>query len=178
MARRVKDKSAAARFARLQRNPNQDPNIHRFTVNFAGQLNAAVAATTASNTMADVKTASDFVSVSGLYRTYRIVGMEYQFFDLQPGTAVPAVIGTLHCGGTLPSVGVSLVQDCLDATNVVPYRQHKLHWIATQPFEKLFFDTTSGNDFGGLVFYSVGGAAVTGKWRYLAKAIVEFKDRL
>jgi len=178
MARRMKDKSNAARFHRLQRNPSQDFKVHRTTITVTGQLNSAAAATNASVTMPDVKAAVDYVAFTGLYRTYRIVGMEFQIFDLQPGTPVASVVGTIHSGGSLPALGVGLVQDCLDSTNIVPYRQHHFYWIASQPFEKLFFDTSVANDFGGLVFHSAGGTAVTAKWRYMVRAIVEFRDRL
>ncbi len=185
MARRVKDKSPRARFHRLVRNPSQDPKVHRTVITVTGSLNATTAANATSRTIADVRSANDYTTFAGLYKTYRVVGMEFQFFDLQPGTPCYAVIGTNHTGGTLPSVTAGFVQDCPDATNVVPYRSHYLHWIANTPFEKLFFDNTQAtnvNDFGG--FFVVtdalpsGSSTVLSKWRYLVRAVVEFKDRV
>jgi len=180
MARRVKDKSDKARFQRLIRNPNMDPNIHRATITVSGSYNSTVAATTASFTMADVRGATDFSSFAALYKTHRVVGFEVQFFDLQPGAPVPAIIGTIHTGNSIPAISASLVQDLPNSTNIVPYKQHYLYWIGKTAYERLFWDVSAGssNDFGGLLFYSVGGSAVTNKWRFLVRAVVEFKDRI
>ncbi len=180
MARRVKDKSDRARFARYWRNPNLDSTIHRVPITLTGTFNSTVAPSTGSFSLADVRSASDYTAFAALYKTHRIIGLEIEFVDMQPGSPVGAVIGTMHTGGQLPTLSASVVQDTLNSTTVIPYRSHYLHWIANSPFEKLFFDVGVGSldDFGAFVLYSAGGTAVSNKWRYLARAVVEFKDRL
>jgi len=181
MARRVKDKSNRARFQRLVRNPSMDPKIHRATITVSGSFNAAAGGTGATVTMADIRGATDYTNFSALYKTHRVVGLEVELFDLQPGSPIAAMCGTMHTGGSVGSATLALVQDLPDSANIIPYRSHYLHWIANTPAEKLFYDsglTATLNDFGGLFFWSLGGSVVTTKWRYLVRAVVEFKDRV
>jgi hypothetical protein len=160
------------------RNPSRQEGVVRTTVVRSGSYNSAVAATGASSTYLDLVASSDFTSFASLYRTFRVVAMEIQFLDLQPTSPIAAVIGTGHVGGTLVTPSVAYVQDLPDAVNVKPYQQHVLHWRPRNPSERIFLDTTTGLDYGGFFLWSLGGTAVSNKWRYLVRYVVEFKDRI
>ncbi len=181
MARRAprrKDKSNGAYVARVLRNPSSQMNVSRTTIVGSGSYNSSVGSTGATLTYSYLTSLTDFASFATLFREYRVVGMEIQFLDIQPTTPIPALAGTLHSGGVLPSNALALVQDLPDSANIKPYQQHVYHWRPTNPAEKLFIDTSSTLDYGGFFFWSLGGSSVTSKWRYLIRFVVEFKDRV
>lgn len=165
---------------RALRNPGRVPNGVRTTVTLTGSLSSAVAAAGSTLTYADIQAASDFTAFSGLYRDYRVVGLEIEIFDALPTTSpvTPLMMGTHHTGGTLPTPSLSLVQDLPDSQNIPPFGRTWFYWRPTSPSEKLFLPTGGTADYGGLVTWCLGGAVNTGKWRYLARAVVEFKDRI
>ncbi len=181
MARRstkMKDKSNAAYVKRALRNPARESGVVRTTVSVSGSFNAVVASSGGTLKYSDLTGTTDFTNFAALYRTYRIVGIEFQIFDQNPTAVVSALAGTLHTGGVAPSATLVLVQDCPDSANIKPYGQHHYYWRPTNQAERLFMDTSSTSDYGGLYFWSLGGTAVTGKWRYLVRYVVEFKDRI
>ncbi len=163
---------------RAHSNRSVQTNIITATIVNSGSYNATVAASGATQTYVNLQASGDFVSFATLYREYRVTRIQVQFLDLQPGTPIPALIGMAHCGGTLAPNTVAYVQDLPNSQNVKPYQQHNLIWRPTNPAERLFVDTSSSADYGGFYFQSLGGAAVTAKWRYLIRFTVEFKDRL
>ncbi len=175
---RTKDKSNAAYVHRAMRNPARESGVVRTTISLSGSFNALVAATGANLTYSDLTATTDFTSFASLYRDFRVIGMEFQLFDQIPASVVPALAGTLHTGGVAPASTVGIVQDTPDAQNIKPYGQHYYYWRPTNQAEKLFIDTSTTSNFGGLYFWSTGGTAVTGKWRYMVRFVVEFKDRL
>ncbi len=177
-ANRKKDKTNAGYVARALRNPSLQPGVVRSTIVGSGSYNASVSSTGATLTFSYLTSLTDFTSFAALYRDFRVVGIEVQFMDLQPGTPVPALAGTLHSGGVLPTNALALVQDLPDSANIRPYQQHKFYWRPTNMAEKLFIDTSSTIDYGGFFFWSLGGTAVSTKWRYLVRFVVEFKDRV
>ncbi len=181
MARRAprrKDKSNGAYVARAMRNPSMQSNVVRTTIVGSGNFNSAVGSTGATLTYSYLTGLTDFISFASLFREFRVVGIEIQFLDLQPSSPIPALAGTLHSGGVLPTNGLSLVQDLPDSVNIRPYQQHSFHWRPTNIAERLYLDTSSTVDYGGFHFWSLGGTAVTAKWRYLVRYVVEFKDRV
>ncbi len=181
MARRsnkMKDKSNAQYVHRALRNPAREPGVIRTTISLSGSFNSVVGSSGATLKYSDLTVTPDFTNFAALYRDFRIVGIEFQLFDQIPTSVVSAIAGTLHTGGVAPSATLALVQDCPDSANIKPYGQHHFYWRPTNQAERLFIDTSTTSDFGGLYFWSLGGTAVTGKWRYMVRYVVEFKDRV
>ncbi len=175
---RTKDKSNATYVHRALRNPAREAGVVRTTICLSGSFNAVIASSGASLSYSDLTGSTDFTSFAGLYKDYRVIGMEFQLFDQIPTSTVSALAGTLHTGGASVSSTLFLVQDTPDAQNIKPYGEHHYYWRPTNAAEKMFLDTSSTTNYGGLYFWSLGGTAVSGKWRYLARFVVEFKDRL
>ncbi len=178
-ALRKKDKSPAARFARLRRNPHKDGRIYRVPITLTGTITPNTSQTSFQFTYSDFHAATDYVSFASLYRNHRFAGMEIEILDLLGATSPTTLIGgTLHSGGALPTITSSLVQDLPDCANAPLYAPKRWHWIAYHPSEKLFRTTANVEDFGGWVAVIGANPSPLAKWRYRCTAVIEFSDRV
>ncbi len=169
-----------ARFRRLTVRPAGDPSVVRTRVTLGSSISSAVGAAGASVTYSDIQTSTDFATFATLYKTYRVVGMEFEVFDQVPTSIAPTTVGTVHTAGLAPTPSASLVQDLPNAKNIQPYGGASyFYWFPNNVAERQFVDTTSNaSNFGGLAVWNLGGTAQTNKIRVLSRIIVEFKDRI
>lgn len=122
----------------------------------------------------------DFISFSAQYQEFRVRGMRFTVYDVQPSS--PATINymaTWHqVGGTVPATQDDIV-DRPDARSIAPGTGHvKLSWLAHGLPEMEFQSISSYNSLGGLVLYASPAAVITGtKYLLVAKYLVDFRGR-
>jgi len=122
----------------------------------------------------------DFISFSAQYQEFRVRGIRFTVYDVQPQSAATInYIATWHqVGGTVPSTQDDIV-DRPDARSIAPGTGHvRLSWVAHGTPEMDFQSISSYNSLGGLVIYASPAAAITGtKYLLIAKYLVDFRGR-
>lgn len=129
----------------------------------------------------DTLTATDdFISFAAQYLEFRVRGIRFDVFDIQPNSApVINYLATFHqIAGNVPSTPADIV-DRPDSRSIVPGTgRTRLAWLAHGQPEMEFQSTTSYDNYGGLVFYTSAAAAITGaKYTLIGKYIVDFRGR-
>jgi len=123
----------------------------------------------------------DFVSIAQQYQEFRVRGIQFKIYDLQPGA--PSTINywsTFHqVGGDVPT-GLQDVVDRPDSRVVSPGDgRAMLSWLA-HGIPEMAFQSTSINQqgLGGLSYYLSPSNVITGaKYSIVAKFIVDFRGR-
>jgi len=122
----------------------------------------------------------DFISFAQQYLEFRVRGIRFDIFDVQPNSAATVnYLATFHqIAGTVPSTPADIV-DRPDARSIPPGTgRARLAWVAHGIPEMSFQSTTSYDTLGGLVFYTSPTAVITGtKYTLMAKFVVDFRGR-
>ncbi len=178
-AHRVKNKSPAARFQRVLRQPARTPGAVRTTVQSTGTFNVSTTAGTTAITYGNLQGLSDYTAFAAIYRTFRVVGMHFQLSDLQANSPCHAIAGTFHSGGSIPTITSGLVQDLPDVMNLRPYETNDWYWFPQSFNEKEFVSTGVVDNWGGLLaYFAAAGVNISPKYGYKVVFVVEWKDRL
>jgi len=128
----------------------------------------------------------DFVSISAQFETFRIRGIRFDVYDINPTNVVAAWFSTFHDefgASAQPVFASGSVIDGPDS-QIVPPGTGKitLYWRATGTNENRFVTTDQNSVsfppafFGGLR-YALPGSTTGGKFQVVVKAIVDFRGR-
>lgn len=132
-------------------------------------------------TFANIREQADFTTVADEYSNYKVAGIRFEIFDLNPSVYAAGTFGTFHVQGPgeYPSVS-SQILDLADATQVPPGTgKVVLYWFPSGPIENGWYSTVQDEaDFGGLADYLSGGpGSSTPKFSILVTAVVDFRAR-
>jgi hypothetical protein len=142
-----------------------------------------VSGTAAVNTytFANIREEGDFAALASEYSSFKVAGIRFEIFDLNPSVYAAGTFGTFHVSalGEFPSISAQILS-LPDATQVPPGTgKLVLYWFPSGPTENSWYSTVSEEaDFGGLADYlSSGPGSSTPKFSILVTSVVDFRSR-
>lgn len=125
----------------------------------------------------DVRATQEFVRIATEYQSYKVAGMRFDIYDLNPNQPAFGFWGTWHGGGSQPAAAD--VSDLPDSAIVPPGSgKLSLYWYPSGDQERSWFDVTGGYqpNHGGMA-WSLGTTPGTGKFNVIANVLVDFRAR-
>lgn len=183
---RIVDQYAGTDGARMDRILESLQNSHsqiRILCNDSFTFNPTTAATNAYFSFGNIRGTDEFASEAAQFETYRVTGIRFDVYDVNPSNPTPVAVSTFHdviASGSSETVTFAAVLDGPDSQLVPPGTgKVSLTWMARGSTEMEFQATASSAtpmDFGGLRVSSPPGTAGT-KLFIVMKAVVDFRGR-
>jgi hypothetical protein len=130
----------------------------------------------------------DFVSFATQFETFRIRGIRFDVFDINPANTATGFFSTFHDQFTAANQPVFNLSNAVDGPDsaVVPAGTGKasFYWRAHGTLENQFVTTDDAGVtlptqyFGGLRYVVSTSTATTPKYQVIVKALVDFRGRL
>ena len=122
----------------------------------------------------------DFASMAREWSLFRVKGMRFEVFHINPGTIVPVVLSTFHAdsGSFTPLLTQGSVVDGPDSKYLdAGAGKQVFYWTGNNSTERLFQSVDDILDFGGLRYYNEGTTGTFPIARVIVTAQVVFKGR-
>lgn len=185
---RIQDPYAGGDASYIDRCIIQQQNSHEATVAICSSTFTVSTATTATTNYYSgltVRNSDDFTSFTGQFETYRIRGIRFDVYDINPAVSSGNMWSTFHDVLTaVPAYTFDQVTDGSDAQSVPPGTgKTSWYWRAKGSEENDFQSTASATsgvvpyDYGGLRVALNPAASASQKYIVNMKAIVDFRGR-
>jgi len=185
---RIQDPYAGGDAAYIDRCIIQQQTSHESMVTICTsqfQVSTATTASTNYYTGLTVRNSDDFSSFEGQFETYRIRGIKFDVYDLNPANVSANIWSTFHDIATsIPAFTFDQVADGSDSQSVPPGTgKISWYWRAKGTEENNFQSTDAATttvtpfDYGGLRVALGPSTAAAPKYLIVMKAIVDFRGR-
>jgi len=176
------DEFAGADAAYMDRCISGLQNSHSQTSLLCGDVYNVTLGTTTNNnsfTFANIVQGDDFTSMAAQFTTFRVRGIRFDVYDINPNSAATNYFCTFHLdGGSIPIAITDILDrpDCQVSQPGAP--KISFTWRPKGTLENQFQATNSFVDFGGIGWYiNTTASGTLQKYMVVIKSLVDFRGR-
>lgn len=171
---------AGARFDQMVANNRYSESAVPVLVKAVFGINSTTTGTGTAYGYTQLAAEEDFQSMAREWSLFRVKGMRFEVFHINPGTIVPVVLSTFHADGSTftPLLTQGSVVDGPDSKYLdAGAGKQVFYWTGNNSSERLFQNVDDIIDFGGLRYYNEGTTGSFPIARVIVTAQIVFKGR-